>query len=138
MQNRVLTRGAGLLAVLTLAAGCGDGTSALGQVTEPTALLVSALGGMQRLTPLTPVKAPDPLAAMVDETPQSWFVELSLAPSIEGTDLASLQAEKETFRAKAREDGITFTERRSFAETCRAPARVERRMRRWRRHRCRS
>lgn len=51
---------------------------------------------------------------MVDETPQLWFVELSSAPTADGTNLAALKAEKAAFRVNAKKAGLVYTERYAF------------------------
>jgi subtilisin family serine protease len=54
------------------------------------------------------------LAALVDETPDLWFVELSSPPAVEGTSAATLRAEKAAFRANAKKAGLAFAERYAF------------------------
>jgi subtilisin family serine protease len=51
---------------------------------------------------------------MVDETPQLWFVELSSAPTADGTSLAAVKAEKAAFRVNAKKAGLVYTERYAF------------------------
>ncbi len=50
----------------------------------------------------------------VNETPQSWFVELASPPRADGTDAATLKREKDAFRAEARRKGVKFNERYAF------------------------
>jgi minor extracellular serine protease Vpr len=51
---------------------------------------------------------------MTDETPSLWFVELSSAPSADGTNPAALRAEQNAFRNNARQSGLVYTERFAF------------------------
>jgi hypothetical protein len=51
---------------------------------------------------------------MVNETPQRWFVELTSAPTADGTSLATVKAEKSAFRAAAKKAGLQYTERYAF------------------------
>jgi subtilisin family serine protease len=51
----------------------------------------------------------------VDETPRLWFVELSSAPSADGTSAAQLAQEKQSFRQAARNAGVQFQERYSYS-----------------------
>jgi subtilisin family serine protease len=55
-------------------------------------------------------------AEMVDETPTAWLVELSGRSRIEGGSDASVQADKDNFRAQARANGVRFRERFEFSE----------------------
>lgn len=52
---------------------------------------------------------------MVDETPSLWFVELSSAPTADGTGLATVQAEQKAFRSNAKKAGLEYTERYAFS-----------------------
>jgi minor extracellular serine protease Vpr len=52
--------------------------------------------------------------AMVDETPSLWLVELSSAPSADGTSAARLADEKKAFRRSAENAGLRYNERYSF------------------------
>jgi len=45
---------------------------------------------------------------------QLWFVELTGAPTVEGTSRADVLAEQRAFRAAAAKSRVSFTERRSF------------------------
>ncbi|HET7788947.1 MAG TPA: S8 family serine peptidase [Myxococcales bacterium] len=49
-----------------------------------------------------------------DESAHAWLVELSNAPTIEGTSLSTVRNEKNAFRAAARQAGIRFSERFAF------------------------
>src|SRR3990172_738490 len=51
---------------------------------------------------------------MTDETPSRWFVELSSAPTADGTSLTTVKAEKAEFRANAKKAGLVYTERYAF------------------------
>lgn len=63
--------------------------------------------------PLSPPPSAE-IGEMVDETPQLWFVELSNAPTADGTGLAAVRAEKAAFRANAKKAGLVYTERYAF------------------------
>jgi len=63
--------------------------------------------------PLTPPPSAE-TGEMVDETPQTWFVELSSAPTADGTSLTIVKAEKAAFRANAKKAGLVYTERYAF------------------------
>ncbi|HYY59465.1 MAG TPA: S8 family serine peptidase [Pyrinomonadaceae bacterium] len=70
---------------------------------------------MQSQEPLftTPANEND-TGAMVDETPQAWFVELASRPSADGTSVATLKNEKAAFRAEAKNAKLKYTERYAF------------------------
>lgn len=74
--------------------------------------LVVAQGG----GPIEPLNPPPSAenGEMVDETPQLWFVELASPPAVEGTGLATLQTEKNDFRAAAAKAGLAYAERFAF------------------------
>jgi len=61
------------------------------------------------LDPLTPAPSAEN-GAMTDETPQRWFVELKNPPTVEGTSLSTLSAEKYAFRTNAKKVGMKYTE----------------------------
>jgi minor extracellular serine protease Vpr len=65
------------------------------------------------IEPLTPVPSAE-TGEMVDETPSLWFVELSSAPTVDGTKLSTVKAEKAAFRASAKKAGLVYTERYAF------------------------
>jgi minor extracellular serine protease Vpr len=65
------------------------------------------------IDPLTPAPTAE-TGEMTDETPNLWFVELTSAPSIEGTSSTTLQAEHNTFRSEAKNDGVKYRERVSY------------------------
>jgi subtilisin family serine protease len=65
------------------------------------------------IDPLTPAPSAE-TGVMTDETPQLWFVELSSAPTADGTSLATVRAEKSTFRTNAKKAGLRYTERYAF------------------------
>jgi subtilisin family serine protease len=67
----------------------------------------------EELFPLEPAQS-SPAAGPVDETPQLWFVELASAPVADGGDLATLRAEKNTFRTSASRAGLQLQERYAF------------------------
>src|SRR5689334_71782 len=49
-----------------------------------------------------------------NETPTSWFVELTSPPAVKGTSKAILKAERDAFKANAAADGVKVTERYSY------------------------
>ncbi len=63
--------------------------------------------------PLSPPPSTD-TGEMIDETPQLWFVELSSAPTADGTSRSTLKAEKAAFRSNAKKVGLQYTERYAF------------------------
>ena len=66
----------------------------------------------QTLTPLTPAPEPDYTAHL--EGTNLWFVELKSAPSVKGTSMAKLNAEKQAFRKAAADAEISYTERYAY------------------------
>ena len=70
-------------------------------------------GGVTFVEPLV-AETPAESGAMVDETPQLWFVELSSAPTAAGSSLATVRAEKANFRANAVRAGLVYTEKYAF------------------------
>lgn len=81
-------------------------------------LALAACGSQQTASPTAPsaVRAV-PLASpdkADDETPQLYFVEFAGAPITEGGTREGTETEKRNFRANAREEGLKFSERRSF------------------------
>ncbi|MEK7424681.1 MAG: S8 family serine peptidase, partial [Actinomycetota bacterium] len=83
-----------------------------------TAILVAtfAIPGVaddvMELFPESP--APQAYDALVDETPELWFVELASAPVADGGALSATRSDKNAFRANARSAGIAYTERYAF------------------------
>jgi minor extracellular serine protease Vpr len=65
------------------------------------------------IEPLAPVPT-DGADGMINETPSLWFVELSSAPAVEGTGMATLTGEKNAFRLYARQAGLIYTERYAY------------------------
>jgi minor extracellular serine protease Vpr len=63
--------------------------------------------------PLTPPPT-SVVTAMADETSSYWFVELASPPAAEGTNVATLKAEKKAFRTNARKVGLVYTERYAY------------------------
>lgn len=85
------------------------------------AILVLALGVVgpafaNEVGPIEPLFPPPSAETgeMTDETPQLWFVELSSAPSAEGTSRMTLQAEQKAFRTNAKKAGLQYTERYAY------------------------
>ena len=58
--------------------------------------------------------AQESVPASAAENAHLWFVEFSNPPTIEGTSLGAVRADKANFRAAARAAGIVFTERLSY------------------------
>jgi subtilisin family serine protease len=58
--------------------------------------------------------APGLVGGSANETPSSWFVELSSTPGVKGTSKAKLKAERDAFKANADADGVKYTERYSY------------------------
>jgi len=84
-------------------------------VTILTLLLVPALalGAAQRIEPqVTPPSVE--ANGIIDETPNTWFVELKSPPAVEGTKLKMLKKEKAAFRSAAKKAGLQYTERYAF------------------------
>jgi minor extracellular serine protease Vpr len=67
--------------------------------------------------PLFP-ETPAPTAEtgeMTNETPTLWFVELSSAPSADGTNKATINNEQKAFRSNAQKAGLLYKERFAFS-----------------------
>src|SRR3954470_20760021 len=54
------------------------------------------------------------LGGSSNETPSTWFVELSSPPATKGTSKAKLKAERDAFKSSAAAEGIKLTERFAF------------------------
>lgn len=54
--------------------------------------------------------------AAADETASQWFVELSTAPTSEGSSTAAVAASKDSFRDSARSQGVNFSERFAYGD----------------------
>jgi minor extracellular serine protease Vpr len=80
------------------------------------ALLLSSVPLAMAQEPAEPLTPPPTSTTdmMVDETSPFWFVELISPPAAEGTDIATLMAEKNAFRTNAKEAGLVYTERYAF------------------------
>ncbi len=65
------------------------------------------------IEPLYPTYSTE-TGAMVDETPQLWFVEFNGSPTADGGRLTTVRAEKQTFRLKAQQNGLEFSERFAY------------------------
>src|SRR5437016_1189827 len=59
-------------------------------------------------------RAQNSVDASGDERATAWFVELSSAPTIDGTSASTTKAEKQAFRAAAKQAGIKYSERFAF------------------------
>jgi minor extracellular serine protease Vpr len=75
-------------------------------------VLLSAPTAMAQ-EPAEPLSPPSTSAVSMtaDETSPFWFVELASPPAAEGTNMATLQAEKNAFRTNAKKAGLVYTER---------------------------
>jgi minor extracellular serine protease Vpr len=58
--------------------------------------------------------APGSIGGAANETPTSWFVELSSPPAVKGTSMAKLKAEHDAFTANAAADGVKVNQRYSY------------------------
>lgn len=65
------------------------------------------------IEPLSPAPSAE-TGEMTNETPALWFVELSSAPTADGTSLSTVRAEKAAFRANSMRAGLVYTERYAF------------------------
>ena len=65
------------------------------------------------IEPLNPAPSAE-TGEMTDETPSLWFVELSSAPTADGTSLSTVKAEKTAFRNNAKKAGLIYKERYAF------------------------
>src|SRR5512138_3921720 len=72
---------------------------------------VSAYGGSIQQRNLAPSAD---TGEMVNETPSLWFVELSSAPTSDGTSLTTVRSEKAAFRSNAKKAGLVYKERYAF------------------------
>lgn len=83
-------------------------------------LVVSSFGsvfaddGVFPVEPEFSVPSTSDTGEVVNETPSLWFVELSSAPTTDGTSLSTVKAEKNAFRSNAKKAGLTYTERYAF------------------------
>ena len=76
-------------------------------------LLVPVMANGGQIVPLIPPPSAE-TGEMINETPQLWFVELTSAPTADGTALSTVKAEKTAFRSKAKRAGLVYTERYAF------------------------
>src|SRR5688572_4049882 len=67
---------------------------------------------LDQVEPLTPAPAPDYTNHL--EGTNLWFVELKSPPSVKGTSVAKLNAEKQAFRKAAADAEISYTERYAY------------------------
>ncbi len=71
--------------------------------------------GVVPLEPQTPPPSVDTGSGeLIDETPQSWFVELSSPPTVDGGKSKLVKQEKANFHAAAKKAGLDYTTRYSF------------------------
>ena len=66
------------------------------------------------INPETPAPSAE-TGEMMDETPSLWFVELSSAPTADGTGRSVINAEQKAFRSNAKKAGLVYTERFAFS-----------------------
>ncbi|WP_454852958.1 S8 family serine peptidase [Promicromonospora soli] len=99
----------GALAALALAAG---GVTAQGLAAQGA----TAGLGASAIDPIAPVhEIPSSVdTTLVNETKGSWFVELESEPASSGTDAKTLTAERQDFRAAAKDAGVDYSVRRAF------------------------
>lgn len=98
-----------------------SGRRALALSAALTAVFAAGLGarqaqadsGVYAVTPSAPIYWSDS-NQMTVQTPTNWFVQLTGAPTVDGNSLASVQQEKASFRAAAKNAGINYKERYSF------------------------
>ncbi len=82
---------------------------------QPTAKAnLSSVTGFQRLMPLEALPAVND--QMVNETPKSWFVELTGNPEADGGARSSLDSERAGFKRDANEKGVKYEVRRSYSD----------------------
>jgi minor extracellular serine protease Vpr len=87
--------------------------SALILVFLASAAILPARAGNGPINPLTPAPSAE-TGEMTDETSNLWFVELSSAPAIEGTNATTLKNDHDNFRRDAKNDGVKYSERASY------------------------
>jgi len=82
------------------------------------ALVLSAAPLAMAQEPVEPLTPPPTSATemVLDETSTFWFVELFSPPAAEGTNMATLAAEKNAFRTNAKKAGLVYTERYVYNE----------------------
>ena len=85
-------------------------------ITLALALLLSLAPTAMAQEPVEPLTPPPTtvIDMTADETSPFWFVELSSPPAAEGTDMATLAAEKNAFRTNATKAGLVYTERYAY------------------------
>jgi minor extracellular serine protease Vpr len=82
---------------------------------QPTAKAnLSSVTGFQRLMPLDALPAVND--QMINETPKSWFVELTGNPEADGGAASSLDTERAGFKRDANEKGVKYEVRRSYRD----------------------
>jgi subtilisin family serine protease len=77
------------------------------------AVPMAVAGSVTEVTPLPPVPSVD-TGQPVAEVPGAWFVELAGKPVADGGSADAVKAEKQAFRAAAKQAGIPFKERYAF------------------------
>jgi minor extracellular serine protease Vpr len=59
---------------------------------------------------------PDLISVADDETASAWFVELTTAPTSDGTSAAAVEASKNAFRNATRAKGVSYSERYAYGD----------------------
>lgn len=67
-----------------------------------------------QIFPDNPISTEESTGDITDETSTLWFVELSSAPTVDGTGLGAVQSEQRAFRSNAKKAGLIYTERYTF------------------------
>jgi minor extracellular serine protease Vpr len=98
----------GALAALALAAG---GVTAQGLAAQGAT--VEGAGAIDPIAPVHEIPASVD-TSLVNETKGSWFVELESEPASAGTDSKTLTAERQEFRAAAKDADVDYSVRRTF------------------------
>ena len=98
----------GALAALALAAG---GVTAQGLAAQGAT--VAGAGAIDPIAPVHEIPASVD-TSLVNETKGSWFVELESEPASAGTDSKTLTAERQEFRAAAKDADVDYSVRRTF------------------------
>jgi len=103
------TRRCSALVLLLLSAMCTTTLAGPGQVD-----LELQPEQPEPVSPSPPPIAPDWVAVDEAENTGLWFIEFATAPTVEGGELTDLHADKERFRAAARQRGLAVKERFAF------------------------
>src|SRR5262245_31919091 len=77
-----------------------------------TAAIASVCCVLALITPSAQTEQSVPV--LETESTDNWFVELASAPTVDGTDQATLEREEASFHAAAARAGARYTEKRHF------------------------